>query len=1029
MNAFRVHNSHRRTPLIPRLTVLAGAWLFFGFGFRLAADTSEAQQYNSRTWNTGEGLPSNSVQAIAQTSDGYLWIGTREGLARFDGVQFTVFNSKNTPQIKNSSINALYSDRQGSLWIGSDGGGLICLNNGNFTLYTKTNGLAGDVVKSIYEGPDDSKWIGTSTGMSRFKDGKFVNYTRLYFTHKPSLISSFINSICGDREGNLWVATSGGLNRLKDESVDLFTTADGLPNNTLRTVFEDREGRLWIGTTYGIAQYEHNSFHSYNVHNGLSDNFVTSICEDRDGNIWVGTYGGLSRYVNGVFFTQLNNEGEPFDQVNAVFEDREGSIWVASKEGLIQLSPKQFVAYTRRQGLSHNNVMSVLEGRDGSLWTGTWGGGLNRFKDGKFATVDSTRGVNASQILATCQARDGSIWAGAEYDGGLYHLKDGKVARFTSKQGLVGAGIKVLCEDTNGALWIGTGRGLNCFKNDQFTTYTTTNSHLPGNMIRAIREDHAGRLWIGTDGGLCHWENGDFINESTNQGLSDPVINALYEDRESNLWVGTDSGGLNCLDGRRSIAFTTRQGLYSDRILEIVEDNHGWLWMTCYKGIFRVQKKNLDDLAAGRVDSLTCIVYGKADGMESAQCNGVAKPAAWKAQDGRLWFPTTKGLVVTDPNRKLNEVPPPLLINEIFADRKKIDREKSSRADSSDPVSKASPELIVPPGSGELEFHYTTLSFLSPDRDRFRYKLEGVDSSWVDAGTHRIAHYNNIYPGRYRFLVQAANNDGIWNDTGTAVTVILRPHFWQSQFFIIPAVLGVLVLVGGAVRYFTWIKVHRKLVLLELQHTLEKEREKERARIARDIHDDLGATLTQITLLSDRSKNGVAEDLQANTRKISATAREMARSLDEIVWAINPEHDTLEGLVEYLTQSADEFLEDTAIRSRIKVPTPLPSHVISAEMRHDLFLAFKEALNNSVRHARAAEINIEFVISSDHFQIEIVDNGAGFEPASVAGGGNGLKNMRSRLASIGGRFELSSQPGHGTSIKLAIPLRNSAPFR
>jgi signal transduction histidine kinase len=482
---------------------------------------------------------------------------------------------------------------------------------------------------------------------------------------------------------------------------------------------------------------------------------------------------------------------------------------------------------------------------------------------------------------------------------------------------------------------------------------------------------------------------------------------------------------LERLNDSRCIAFTTKQGLYSDQILEIVEDDYGWLWMTCYKGIFRVQKKDLDDFATGHIDSLTCITYGKADGMESAQCNGVAKPAAWKSHDGRLWFPTTKGLVVTQPSLELNAVPPPVFINEIFADRKRIDIEKSHAADASVSVTKTPAALTIHPGSGELEFHYTTLSFFSPERDRFKYKLEGVDSGWVDAGTHRIAHYNNIYPGHYRFLVQAANNDGVWNDTGAAVDITILPHFWQSQFFVISAVLGVLMLVGGTVRYLTWIKVNRKLLLLELQHTLEKEREKERARIARDIHDDLGATLTQITLLSDRSENGVVEELQANTRKISATTREMARSLDEIVWAINPEHDTLEGLVEYLTRSADEFLEDTTIRSRVKAPVPLPSHVISAEVRHDLFLAFKEALNNSVRHARATEINIEFVVEGNYFQANITDNGIGFDPDSVTDGGNGLKNMRSRLTAVDGRFEISSQPGKGTLIKLTIPLRNS----
>ncbi|HZQ46828.1 MAG TPA: triple tyrosine motif-containing protein, partial [Verrucomicrobiae bacterium] len=533
------------------------------------------------------------------------------------------------------------------------------------------------------------------------------------------------------------------------------------------------------------------------------------------------------------------------------------------------------------------------------------------------------------------------------------------------------------------------------------------------------------RLWFGTEGGLSRWEDGQFINFTTREGLSDNVVNALYEDKEQNLWIGTENGGLNRYRDNRFTSYTMRQGLFSDRILEILEDDHGSLWMSCYKGVFQIKKRELDELDQGGLEAVACIAYGKADGMESPQCNGVAKPAGWKARDGRLWFPTTKGLMVAEPNLKINEIPPPVFIEEIIAGRMKIDVEEWKKGAGKLAVKKGLPEvpaaLILPPGGGELEFHYATLSLSSPEKDRFKYKLEGIDSDWIDAGTRRLAHYNNLYPGHYQFHVKASNNDNVWNETGATIALVLLPHFWQTKWFLSLAAVTTIGLVGGTVRYISWKKLRKKLALLELQHTLEKER----ARIARDIHDDLGATLTQITLLSDQSDNEGEGQLQANTRKISATAREMARSLDEIVWAINPEHDTLEGLVEYLAQSADEFLEDTTIRTRLKAPTVLPPCPIASDVRHDLFLAFKEALNNSVRHAQATEIQIEFLAEPAQFQIIIADDGTGFDAASPRNGGNGLKNMRQRLDAIGGKFELSSQPGQGTRIKMTIRLHGN----
>ena len=962
---------------------------------------------------------------MAQTHEGYLLVATGGGLVGFDGTHFHALDAKSNRALSNETVTALCTDNSGAVWIGTYSGGVFRCQDGACLHFGKTNGMAGDSVRAVFESRDRSIWIGTSTGLSHFKDGRFTNYTRLYFTRQKTLASSIINSIAEDKDGNLWVATSGGLNRLKGTNVDEeFTITNGLPDNNLHTVFEDKEGRLWIGSSTGLAMYENGAFHAYTVKDGLSDNFITSIYEDRHGSLWVGNYGGLNRFVNGHFVSEVNDKGKFYDQINAICADQDGNVWIGSREGLIQFKPRRFMAVTKQDGLSNNNIMSVLEDRDGSLWLCTWGGGLDQLKAGNVKVYGPDDGFSFPLVLSACEGRDGSLWLGAEFTRGLAHLKDGKFTYYTEKDGLIGAAIKVIHEDRSGTLWIGTRLGLSRWKGGIFKNYTTADSELPGNVIRAICEDHAGNLWFGTDKGLSLWGNGTVTNFTTENGLADNAVNAIYEDQAQSVWIGTEKGGLNRYRNGRFTSYTTHQGLVSDCILAILEDDQGSLWMSCYKGIFRVRKSDLDNLEQQRAEIATCIAYGKADGMESAQCNGVAQPAGWKAYDGRLLFPTTKGLVSVDPNLKFDENPPPVFIEKVIADKKVIEINKWSLAGAANsseaPAGRDGDAAVisVPPGGGDLEFQYGTLSFSSPEKDCFKYKLEGVNSDWIDAGTRRLAHYHNVYPGRYRFRVQVSNSEGVWNETTASISLVLLPHFWQTKSFFALSALLAAGFVGGAARYLSGKSLRRKLALLSVQHSLEKER----ARIARDIHDDLGCRVTHITLLSDEFKSEGSQEMRDNVCKISATARDMARSLDEIVWAINPENDTLEGLVNYLSRSADEFLEDGNLRWQIKAPADIPARNIAANVRHNLFLAFREALNNAVKHSGASEIQIQLLVEPAQFQIIIADTGIGFDAEAPPTEGNGLKNMRERLADIGGQFAVFTRPGEGTIIKMIIRL-------
>jgi ligand-binding sensor domain-containing protein len=857
-------------------------------------------QYISHTWQHGEGLPHDDVQAIAQTHDGYLWVGTRDGLARFDGVQFTPISPRNTAAMTSAFVTSLCVDHEGVLWIGTHDG-LVRLKDASFSRLDQRQGLAGNEVRALYESEDGALWVGTASGVSRYRDGKFSNYTR-----QDGLASDVVNSIGGSRAGHLWIATEEGLHRWTEQKVDRFTIASGLPNNVVRSICRDRRGQVWIGSNNGLIACtggEKYTFYTYNVQHGLSDSYVSPICSDRQGNLWAGTYSGLNRLREGRLFSELTSGGLPFDKVNAIFEDREGTVWIGSRDGLTRLTPKKFFLYTKREGLTHDNVTSVREDQAGNLWIGTWNGGLNQLKDDRVRAFATATGLPQDLVLSTCEGRDGSLWVGAGTGGGLARLLNGKSTHYGPQDGLINAAIRVIHEDKTGRLCLGTSQGLSCFQNGGFTNYSIKDK-LAGNEVRVICEDHKGRLWFGTEGGLSWWEEGRFANVTSTNGLSDKAVNALYEDRERSLWIGTAGGGLNRVSLAESqepgttnrsgtvfsnvypsfcvTSYTTRQGLFSDEIFEILEDDYGWLWMSCSRGVFRVHKTDLEALDQKKRKVMTCIAYGKSDGMESTLCNAVAKPAGWKRRDGRLWFPTTKGLIAIVPEFQLPQAPPPVFIEQVLLDKKLVSESISSGTSGRSPVtSSAAHPLMIAPGRGELEFRYTALTFQTPEKALFKYRLEGLDSDWIEAGTRRVAYYNNIYPGRYSFRVMACNSDGVWNETGALLAIQVQPHFWQTWSFRGLAVVAALGAAGALARYVTQKRLQRKLALLEQQHAIEKER----GRIAKDIHDDLGSSLTFITMLGARSLQDLSrpKELAIHTGKIVGYARGAVQALDEIV--------------------------------------------------------------------------------------------------------------------------------------------------
>jgi ligand-binding sensor domain-containing protein/two-component sensor histidine kinase len=961
------------------------------------AGTNGVLPYSVRVWQTDEGLPHNSVTALAQSRDGYLWVGTQQGLARFDGLHFTPVDEPSAPELKHGSITALCAGRDGSLWIGCAGKGVIRLQAGKFSYLTEAEGLPSAAVSCLLEDHEGSLWIGTEGGLTRYRLGKLT-----IFTDKQRLGDNWVRGLCEDRQGLLQVATRRGLSTLKENRIIGTTNfSSKWTANALRFVSEDRKGNLWTGSNDGLYCLEAGQQRFYGPAQGLPTATVNTVYEDHAGQLWIGTFNGLVRMVDGQVVERPPGEQKFWDKVFTIFEDREQTLWVGAEDGLYRLTPARFWTLTQQQGLTDNKVMSVCEDRDQAIWIATWLGGVNRLQDGQLTAYTTTNGLMADKVLALHQSRDGRVWVGMEDPGGLNCFQGEGRSWLVVTNGLLPSADRVIYEDRQGALWIGSRLGLNVIRNGRVdATYTHTNGLAPGEVM-AICEDAQGQLWIGTTNGLSCWNGKDFKNFTPREGLSHPWVNALYEDGDQTLWIGTRGGGLNRYKDGVFKAVTTRQGLFSDEVYEIVEDDYGFFWMTCRNGLFRVARKELERAAGETNRPVTCTAFGKVDGLLTAQFNGVAKPAGWKSHDGRLWFSSIRGVVAVECRIPPNRRPPTVAIEQVMADRKVVadfrlgvlGGEQSSAA------------LEVPPGHGELELTFTALSLQASEKNRFKYMLENYDSGWNEAGTERQVRYNRVSPGRYRFKVQACNNDGVWNLEGVTLAIVLRPHFWQTWWFkaSIAAAVGLILTVAYRVR------------MARLQGI-----ERLRVQIAANLHDDVGARLTKMTMVTEFADRETAETDPAkpHLRTLSRTTREIIQAMDEIVWTINPKNDNLDDLANYIFHYAQEYFQSTSVSCRLDFPAQLPDWPISTEARHNLFMVVKEALNNVLKHAAATEVQVGLTAGDGKMTITIADNGVGFDPGKVRARGNGLENMRARLSRIGGRLVLESHPGQGTSLRL-----------
>ena len=1037
----------------------------------------QISQYAHRAWGVEDGLPQSSLGAITQTRDGYLWLGTQEGIARFDGVAFDVFDQGNAPALQNDWVKVLLEDRSGALWIGTGGGGLARRGRGGgWTHYTTEDGLAGDVVRALYEDREGVLWIGTiGGGLSLFDGSTFTTYTT-----RDDLPSDKVVAIDGDSSGAVWVATTDGLARFEDSKlVARYTQDKGLPASRLNALEVSASGDVWLGTEQGLLLLRDSTFAFHRPEKGPCGSPIEALLEDQSGSLWIGTRDeGLCRFRDDAFDVFTEEDGLTHAMVRALYEDREGNLWIGTESGgLNRLTDSKFAAYTTKQGLSSNVVYSVYEDQEGAIWLGTEGGGLNRIQDDEVTVFTTEDGLSSDIVLALGEDNQGRLWVGT-FDGGLCRREGGTFTCFDAEDGLGSNFVSAVIEDRQGNMWAATDGGLSRFQRGKFTTLTTEDG-LPSDNIVTLLEDVQGHLWIGTwSGGVSRMDqDGHFTNYAKEAGLSSDNVTVLHEDQQKRLWVGTHSGGLCLLQEDRFACVTERDGLHHNDVLQIVEDDEGYLWLGSNQGLSRLRLASVEAYLEGRLDRLTPALYNRKDGLETQEMNGGTQPSALRSRDGGLWFATMHGAAFTTPaHLRPNPVPPPVNLVSFAVDGEPLPLDGEPHA---------------PAGSRRFVFQFTAPSFVAPEQVRFRYKLEGYDDDWTDVQNQRTEHYTNLPPGAYRFRVMASNNDGVWAEQEASVPFEVAALFYQTFWFRALCGIGLLLAATGIIR----LRVrHLEAREQHLKQRVEEQTEKLRAQkrelelLNGNLHDEVQRQLDLIMEERSRYEN----ELILAKDEAEASARFKTTILDNISHEIRTPITAIVGYSEILSAEVGENLQEFAgyvlqngTRLRETVDSilnfsqleadkmPLHSEVVDlnataaaladqfqeAAAAKGLTLRYRGSaapvaakldssalqrilenlISNAIKFTQEGEVTVEVSKKSRSTCISVRDTGIGISEAFLPdlfeafkqesdglsrtheGSGLGLAISRRLAESMGGTIKVETRKGEGSTFTACFP--------
>jgi ligand-binding sensor domain-containing protein/two-component sensor histidine kinase len=946
--------------------------------------------FGHQVWSTENGLPQNSVHQILQTRDGYIWIATEGGVARFNGTQFTVFNHESDPTFTSNDICCLAEDRSGVLWIGT-ADGLLRYTRGAFRRYTVADGLPSPAVSSLAQTGDGFMLALTSGGLASYDGLKFNS-----LAVSPSALGTGPN-------GSVLLATATGLFSYDQRRLRAVPLPN-LPTEPIEGLGSLKDGSLWARTRGTLLLWNQDRLRTWHTGQELSGSRVQSFLADSRGNLWVGTDQGLVLLSLTVTIDKTRLEILPnlgATSVLTLFEDLEHNLWVGTDTAGLHILRRQ--KFRTLPPLSGYAITAITQTTDGAIWSGSKGEGLFRYEAGQTRHLSIKDGLLSDIILTLAADRDGSLWIGTP--DGLNHLQGGKIKSYTSADGLPDDFIRSLFSDKDGSLWIGTRRGLAHWKDGRFTVLSRTDvlktDGLKSDLIGAMLRSSSNDLWVATLDGLVRIRDGKLTTFTKAEGLSGNVITSLLEDTSHTLWVGTKDGGLSRSSGD---GFSpVRAHDLPDEIDAIIEDAHGYLWFTSNRGVMRVLAAELVACGAASECHPQITTFGSSDGMPTDETSSSGHPGAWKTSDGQLWFATRKGVAIVDPvNLSENHPPPPVILERFTVD------DAEWKFDGA--------EAIVPPGHVRYAFEYAGLSYVSPSRVRYRYILEGFDKQWTLAGARRNAYYTNLPPRHYRFRVQAANENGIWNETGAVFPFVVQPPFYRTFWFLGLATI----LLAGFV--FAVYKMRVRVIRSQFDAVLA-----ERTRIAREIHDTLAqgfvGVSTQLELTAHHLAQSNVLEAAQQVDRTRALVREGLADARRSIWNLRADgtQATLPlRLTNLVQQASTEHL-------KTNIDIGGTYRALAPSLENEVLRIAQEALANVLRHSGATRVELDLRYHPNELTLTISDNGAGFQSTDTtlpAQGHFGLQGMRERAIQIGGMLNVESSPESGTTVTLRAPLQN-----
>jgi len=984
-----------------------------------------AALFRVRGWTVDEGLPNNGVNAILQSRDGFLWAATKNGLARFDGERFTIFDRVSVPVFELSDYcNDISEDQDGGIWVATTDG-LLHGRDGIFRKVPLPDGFRS--VLKVQPRLDGGMWACADGGLLRVVRG--VGEVEPILLDPPGPWSLQIRSLIESQDGQLWLGNSRGLIWRAAPGrpfVSLLDESAASPFAGAPYLLRDRNGVIWWGRHRDVYRWKEGEPVRFWVRLPEASEPVRPLLEDSQGRIWWADQGGRLFVQRDDDMAELRYpERENIAQITSMMEDREGNLWCGtSYGGIFRLIQRQVRTYLPDEGLSHRDVWSVSEAPDGRLWIGTRQG-LNVFEHGEFKvywavppTPERYQSDNDFQVVSV--DRHGTVWAGRHK---LYRLEDDQLRPIPLRGRSDWESIRCIYHDQAGQTWVGGATGLYRMNSNEVAEPFMP-EHFATNDVINVLEDAEGALWVGTYGGGVHRLHGDAHTVfTTQQQLLSNIAGAVLAEADGSVWIAT-ARGLMHYKGGRFTAFTQVEGLHEDLILNLVVDRERSFWLNGHRGIQRVPRDELMAVVAGRQRTVNCTHIGGPDGMFNPEGNGGVFPNSCIDRNGLLWFPTVMGLVRIDPaSMRFNTNPPVITIQSV-----KVDGQLAYSDGWSEPRPRHAPratatqEAVIQCAQGQvrsLEVSYVGTSFSAPSDVLYECFLEGADQTWRQASHQRQATYTNLRPGRYVFHVRARNNHGVWNTRGASVVILVPPRFYQTALFY---GLGGAALCGGFIGLLYYRRQQARLRLDAARHGAMEE---QRVRIARDIHDELGATLTSIALMGEVMQQDQSDvtELRRQARRISRKADGAVDAISELVWATNPKYDSAASLVAYLREFAADFLGDTQLVHELDFPDPVPDLKVAGEVRRHLLRVLKEALRNVVRHAEATRVEVVLKINADGLSLAVTDNGRGMRGDAAPVIGDGLQNMRARIRELGGGVGIESRPGLGTTVTVLLPLR------